>query len=105
MSSDLKNCPFCGKQPEAPIDAMRFRGLWTIMHRGCCTLPNLEVTAGSREEVIKRWNRRAPSTAVKALVETVKRAFDARDFSKYMEVEWPAVERALAAVEREIGGA
>lgn len=108
MSSELKACPFCGKQPEAPIDAMRFRGIWTIMHRGCGILPNFEVTAESQEKAIERWNRRTPSPAVRALVEACRKIvpyIDSPAWHDEMICDRQVWDEALAAVEREIGGA
>jgi Lar family restriction alleviation protein len=114
VSSELKSCPFCGKQPEPIVDATRILGVWRIFHRGCPSLPNVVVEAHSRENVVAAWNRRSPSPAVLALVEAC------RELLAQVRGECPSllnedsggdarlsigIDEALAAVEREIGGA
>jgi Lar family restriction alleviation protein len=59
MPEQLKPCPFCGKTPEAPVDATRILGAWRVIHRGCCTLPNFSVDRSTQEDAIAAWNRRA----------------------------------------------
>lgn len=63
MNDDLKPCPFCGKIPEGPIDATRVLGVWRLVHRGCCTLPNFAVERSERGDTITAWNRRAEATS------------------------------------------
>ena len=59
MTEQLKNCPFCGSVPDEPIDATRILGVWRIVHRDCCTLPNFAVERSKRADAIAAWNRRA----------------------------------------------
>jgi hypothetical protein len=63
---ELLPCPFCGGIPEGPIDATRILGVWRLVHRGCCTLPNFSVEKSTPEAAIAAWNRRAASPAVAA---------------------------------------
>ena len=63
----LLPCPFCGKQPEGPIDATRVLGLWRIVHRGCDVLQNFAVERSCKQAAIAAWNRRAAPAADAAL--------------------------------------
>lgn len=97
MSSELKPCPFCGGVAEHRPKGT-FNPPFVECRRGC------GATAFSGE----MWNTRAPSPAVKALVEACKATLRAwmpcGDQCECSSCEQrAAIDEALAAVEREIG--
>lgn len=92
MSSELKLCKTCGIPAEVKPPGIQ-RGVRCSDSSGECP--------DSRHFVqVDEWNRRAPSPAVLALVEASRKEIKYHNAYTYDELV-----DALAAVEREIGGA
>lgn len=87
MSYEPKNCPFCGSVAESRVHDVLGRQARCLSMNcdGRITWIHIDV-----------WNRRAPSPAMKALVEACRRWLSADSWTDHEIAE------ALAAVEKEI---
>ena len=109
MSSELKACPFCGAdngwQASGRVDGKR--GSW-VCHVCDARGPTADrPMMGSDAAIMAAWNRRTPSPAVRALVEACKGLVPTLRSGDWGNQDETAdeIDKALAAVEREIGNA
>lgn len=99
MSSELKLCKTCGLPAEVKPPGIQ-RGVRCSDSSGECP--------DSRHFVqVDEWNRRTPSPAVRALVEACKGLVPTLRSGDWGNQDETAdeIDKALAAVEREIGNA
>lgn len=109
VSSELKACPFCGADDgyQAATRIDHNRGAW-LCHVCNARGPTADrPTMGSDAKPMEAWNRRTPSPAVRALVEACKGLVPTLRSGDWGNQDETAdeIDKAIGAVEREIGGA
>ena len=104
MSSEWKACEHCRGVAKYETDLRNARVMFYV-RCDACGVGTMGYKTGP--EAAAAWNRRTPSPAVLALVEALRGAMFIKSFSSPYALfkDYPEVVDALAAVEREIGGA